>query len=103
VQPLEKSMRVERAAFFMRRFKSEEKLLGPNEQAALDFVIEMLTCQAQRTEPIQSLQCFHCQVTIETLNDKVMHLMAERKEEQNFCSRCGKRTNDIHTCTPPHD
>jgi hypothetical protein len=33
----------------------------------------------QRTEPIQSLQCFHCQVTIETLNDKVMHLMAERK------------------------
>lgn len=33
----------------------------------------------QRTEPIQSLQCFHCQVTIETLNDKVMHLLAERK------------------------
>ena len=22
-------------------------------------------------------------------------------QEQNFCSRCGKRTNDIHTCTPP--
>jgi hypothetical protein len=21
--------------------------------------------------------------------------------EQNFCPRCGKRTNDIHTCTPP--
>jgi len=21
--------------------------------------------------------------------------------ERNFCSRCGKRTNDIHTCTPP--
>jgi hypothetical protein len=21
--------------------------------------------------------------------------------EQNFCSRCGKRTKDIHTCTPP--
>jgi hypothetical protein len=36
-------------------------------------------------EPIQSLQCFHCQVTIETLNDKVMHLLAQRKpltEEQ---------------------
>ena len=32
----------------------------------------------QRTEPIQSLQCFHCQVTIETLNDKVMQLMAQR-------------------------
>lgn len=22
-------------------------------------------------------------------------------EEQNFCKRCGKRTQDIHTCTPP--
>lgn len=21
--------------------------------------------------------------------------------EQNFCPRCGKRTQDIHTCTPP--
>ncbi len=21
--------------------------------------------------------------------------------EQNYCPRCGKRTNDIHTCTPP--
>lgn len=44
-----------------------------------------ITYLPQRTEPIQSLQCFHCQVTIETLNDKVMHLMAERKpltEEQ---------------------
>jgi len=24
-------------------------------------------------------------------------------QERNFCSRCGKRTNDIHTCTPPQD
>jgi len=22
-------------------------------------------------------------------------------QERNFCSRCGKRTKDIHTCTPP--
>jgi len=22
-------------------------------------------------------------------------------QERNFCQRCGKRTNDIHTCTPP--
>jgi hypothetical protein len=25
------------------------------------------------------------------------------KPEQNFCPRCGKRTNDIHTCTPPQE
>ena len=24
-------------------------------------------------------------------------------EERNFCPRCGKRTADIHTCTPPQD
>jgi hypothetical protein len=24
-------------------------------------------------------------------------------QERNFCSRCGKRTNDIHTCTPPQE
>jgi hypothetical protein len=26
-----------------------------------------------------------------------------QRTEQNFCPRCGKRTNDIHTCTPPQD
>jgi hypothetical protein len=25
------------------------------------------------------------------------------KREWNFCERCGKRTNDIHTCTPPQE
>jgi hypothetical protein len=23
--------------------------------------------------------------------------------EQNFCPRCGKRSKDIHTCTPPQE
>ena len=23
--------------------------------------------------------------------------------EQDFCPRCGKRTKDIHTCTPPQE
>ena len=40
--------------------------------------IKLYTTPPQRTEPIQSLQCFHCQVTIETLNDKVMQLMSQR-------------------------
>ncbi len=35
-------MTAKRAVYFMERFKREEKLLGPNEQAALDFVITML-------------------------------------------------------------
>ena len=32
-----------------------------------------------------------------------MSLYAGPQREQNFCSRCGKRTNDIHTCTPPQE
>ena len=28
-------------------------------------------------------------------------LAAQPEQEHNFCQRCGKRTNDIHTCTPP--
>ena len=28
---------------------------------------------------------------------------AQPAQEQNFCPRCGKRTQDIHTCTPPRE
>lgn len=47
-EPVSK-MTAGRAVYFMERFKREEKLLGPNEQAALDFVISMLQRQ---TEPL---------------------------------------------------
>jgi hypothetical protein len=53
--------------------------------------ISALKERLAQPEPIQSLQCFHCQVTIETLNDKVMHLMAQRTwvgltdEQKNDC------------------
>jgi hypothetical protein len=47
-------------------------------------------------EPIQSLQCAHCQVTIETLNDKVMQLMAQR-------TWVGLTDEEIHNLDPlPH-
>jgi hypothetical protein len=31
----------------------------------------------------------------------LLYLHPPQHTEQNFCPRCGKRTNDIHTCTPP--
>lgn len=44
-----------RASYFMERFLREEKLLGPNEQAALHFVINMLTAPApQAVEPVKA-------------------------------------------------
>ena len=46
-----KRMTPSRAAYFMERFKREEKLLGPNEQAALTYVIDMLAFAAGNTNP----------------------------------------------------
>ena len=46
-------MTAHRAAYFMDRFKREEKLLGPNEQAAVDFVTAMLNTHPQpKREPL---------------------------------------------------
>ena len=44
----EAAMTAERAAFFLRRFKSEEKMLGPNEQAAIDFALDALAQQGEQ-------------------------------------------------------
>jgi len=53
-QPLQapsiNQMTTERAAYFMRRFKRDEKLLGPNEQAAVDYVIALLEQPSQAGE-----------------------------------------------------
>ena len=35
------------------------------------------------------------------VDDVIAALAQPQRTEQNFCPRCGKRTNDIHTCTPP--
>jgi len=32
---------------------------------------------------------------------KTFYTTPPQLEERNFCPRCGKRTKDIHTCTPP--
>lgn len=33
----------------------------------------------------------------------IKEVLAQPALEQNFCPRCGKRTKDIHTCTPPQE
>ena len=52
--PSDKPVTPERALYFMERFKREEKLLGPHEQAAVDFVIGLLS--AAPTQPAQAEQ-----------------------------------------------
>ena len=49
--------------------------------------------QAYRHFPIDAL------VKFEAVKDALR--TAHNIKERNFCPRCGKRTNDIHTCTPP--
>jgi len=41
-----------------------------------------------------------------SIYEKAIAALKERvaqRTERNFCPRCGKRTNDIHTCTPPRE
>jgi len=37
------------------------------------------------------------------LHNEMLAALAQPEQERNFCPRCGKRTNDIHTCTPPQE
>ena len=46
--------------------------------------------------------CVHANKAIQMIDAIIAEQPAQRTE-QNFCPRCGKRTQDIHTCTPPQD
>ena len=35
--------------------------------------------------------------------DSLLADFQAQQEERNFCQRCGKRTKEIHTCTPPQE
>lgn len=50
-KPVMEPMNAQRAAWFLHRFKHEEKLLGPNEQAALSFAIDALEAKHQNKPP----------------------------------------------------
>jgi hypothetical protein len=39
--------------------------------------------------------------SIEAMTSLRQAIKELESQERNFCLRCGKRTNDIHTCTPP--
>ena len=41
--------------------------------------------------------------TVGPIESAMMNTSPPQRTEQNFCPRCGKRTQDIHTCTPPQE
>jgi hypothetical protein len=42
-------------------------------------------------------------VVTQTLCNSWVDTTPPQLEERNFCPRCGKRTKEIHTCTPPQE
>jgi rRNA maturation endonuclease Nob1 len=51
-----------------------------------------------------ALKHYSMQKTKDDMRQALRQAIAEfESQERNFCPRCGKRTNDIHTCTPPQD
>ena len=70
---------------------------------ALELALEVL-------EELQGGCTDHDDGTVEALTvycpeviDAIKEALAQPAQEHNFCSRCGKRTKDIHTCTPPQE
>lgn len=58
-------------------------------------------------EPVGTVKDLFTQAAWERLDlrgsTKVYLATPPQRTEQNFCPRCGKRTKDIHTCTPPRE
>ena len=53
-------------------------------------------------QPAQTEQCNYPDCKCPTENPCLKGL-AQPAQKRNFCQRCGKRTKDIHTCTPPQE
>jgi hypothetical protein len=69
------------------------KTLEPEENGMIEVLKQAY--QLLLTEP-------HAPTVCDQLEVIFRRAIAElESQEQNFCPRCGKRTNDIHTCTPP--
>ena len=88
--------------------------LQAHTEKPFDNATALYTHPPQRTESVP--QYYDTQLSEQERNEiaarKLEPLVFNRiappaqRTEQNFCSRCGKRTKDlthIHTCTPPQD
>jgi hypothetical protein len=70
------------------------------EREALKLALEALKeISRHATTPWEDEWCG--ELADETLT--AINALAQAAQERNFCPRCGKRTKDIHTCTPPQE
>jgi hypothetical protein len=73
---------------------------NPNAQAWAKFFIHTKDKKSWRLEDIDE------SLMLGWFANAMMAMHDSQRTEQNFCSRCGKRTKDsttIHTCTPPQE
>jgi hypothetical protein len=57
-----------------------------------------------KVRPLRGDESFP-KVEIDWVNHPIpgpLYTTPPQRTERNFCERCGKRTKDIHTCTPPN-
>lgn len=91
-----KRMSPSRAAYFMERFKREEKLLGPNEQAALTYVIDML----EKTAAIHQAEAQATQAV--PMTDEEATTMIRETVRGNAIRREGSTSLQIVRATEAH-
>jgi hypothetical protein len=99
---MEKAWRIKVAQAIVNR-GTKEKGTGMTQDEIIDMAIEAEFVSRGKPSDEES-ELFVCV-------DKDIYKFAElvaakaiaelERQEHNFCPRCGKRTNDIHTCTPP--
>lgn len=60
--------------------------------------------ELESQEPVGTAGELFTSIALERLDFRPstkIYTTSPQRTEQNFCSRCGKRSKDIHTCTPP--
>lgn len=72
-------------------------------QEALKKMYQLLLTEPHAPTVCAQLERIAREALAEHAMREVQRLGQEIEQEQNFCPRCGKRTKDIHTCTPPRE
>jgi hypothetical protein len=87
------------AGIDMTQDKSQEPV-AYNKTEVNGFVQDLYDKKMQEGKHGHYETMFHC------VHQAIAKVTPPQRTEQNFCSRCGKRTKDlthIHTCTPPQE
>ena len=74
----------------------DDDVLGSDIELMLNTISKIHEALAQPDEVVRQGRRMSKQGLTEAFRE-----FSAQPEERNFCPRCGKRTADIHTCTPP--